>query len=407
MVSTNDISPVKTSERFVILDALRGFALLGICMANFPEFSLYTFLSPEAVAAMPTAVADTITRYLLYVLVDGKFYTLFSLLFGIGFSIIIRNAERKGANGFRIFYRRMGMLLLFGFLHLMFIWSGDILMLYALLGMLLPLFRRVSDKKLLGWALFFLILPIAMDGVCEMTHTNLALPFIHLQDTYCAKYGINEANFAYWLHDAEDYGTVFQFLVQGACVRMQEFIIGNRYFKVLGLFLIGFYIGRHRVYADLEGGRNLLVKVFRRGFTLGLPYSLLYAWSSMSGHPFGNTLHSVCYFISVYPLGFAYASGLYLLYLKWKEGSIWKWLAAPGRMALTNYLGQSVIGMFLFYGIGLGWGSTIGLWQTEVIVLAVFLFQMLFSRLWLSGFKFGPLEWIWRMLTYGKWLAIR
>ena len=407
MLSTNDISPVKTSERYVILDALRGFALLGICMANFPEFSLYTFLSLEAVAAMPTAVADTITRYLLYIFVDGKFYTLFSLLFGIGFSIIIRNAERKGTNGFRIFYRRMGMLLLFGFLHLMFIWSGDILMLYALLGILLPLFRRISDKKLLGWALFFLILPIAVDGVCEMTCTNLALPFIRLQEAYCAEYGINEANFAYWLHDAEDYGTVFQFLVQGACVRMQEFIIGNRYFKVLGLFLIGFYIGRHRVYADLEGGRNLLVKVFRRGFTLGLPYSLLYAWSSMSGHPFGNTLHSVCYFISVYPLGFAYASGLCLLYLKWKEGSIWKWLAAPGRMALTNYLGQSVIGMFLFYGIGLGWGSTIGLWQTEVIVLAVFLFQMLFSRLWLSGFKFGPLEWIWRMLTYGKWLAIR
>ena len=407
MVSTNDISPVKTSERYVILDALRGFALLGICMANFPEFSLYTFLSPEAAAAMPTAVADTITRYLLYILVDGKFYTLFSLLFGIGFSIIIRNAERKGANGFRIFYRRMGMLLLFGFLHLMFIWSGDILMLYALLGMLLPLFRRASDKKLLGWALFFLILPIAVDGVCEMTHTNLALPFIHLQDTYCAKYGINEANFAYWLHDAEDYGTVFQFLVQGACVRMQEFIIGNRYFKVLGLFLIGFYIGRNRIYADLEGRRDLLVKVFRWGLTLGLPCSLLYAWNSMSGHPFGNTLHSVCYFISVYPLGFAYAAGLCLLYLKWKEGSIWKWLAAPGRMALTNYIGQSVIGMFLFYGIGLGWGSTIGLWHTEVIVLAVFLFQVLFSRLWLSGFKFGPLEWIWRMLTYGKWLEIR
>ena len=183
MLSTNDISPVKTSERYVILDALRGFALLGICMANFPEFSLYTFLSPEAAAAMPTAVADTITRYLLYIFVDGKFYTLFSLLFGIGFSIIIRNAERKGVNGFRIFYRRMGMLLLFGFLHLMFIWSGDILMLYALLGMLLPLSRRVSDKELLGWALFFLSLPIAVDGVCEMTHTNLALPFIHLQDS--------------------------------------------------------------------------------------------------------------------------------------------------------------------------------------------------------------------------------
>ena len=289
MVSTNDISPVKTSERFVILDALRGFALLGICMANFPEFSLYTFLSPEAAAAMPAAVADRITRYLLYIFVDGKFYTLFSLLFGIGFSIIIRNAERKGVNGFCIFYRRMGMLLLFGFLHLMFIWSGDILMLYALLGMFLPLFRRVSDKKLLGWALFFLILPIAVDGVCEMTRTNLVLPFIRLQESYCAEYGITEANFACWLHDAEDYGTVFQFLVQGACVRMQEFVIGNRYFKVLGLFLIGFYIGRNRIYADLEGRRSLLVKVFYWGLTLGLPCSLLYAWSSMNGHPFGNT----------------------------------------------------------------------------------------------------------------------
>ena len=407
MVNTNDISPVKTSERFIILDALRGFALLGICLANFPEFSLYTFLSPEAAASMFTAVQDKITRYLLYIFVDGKFYTLFSLLFGLGFSIIIRNAERKGVNGFRIFYRRMGMLMLFGLLHLMFIWSGDILLLYALLGMLLPFFRQVPDKKLLGWALFFLILPIGVDLVCEITRTNLALPFIRLQETYCAEYGINGTNFAYWLHDAEDYGTVFQFLVQGACVRMQEFIIGNRYFKVLGLFLVGFYIGRNRIYADLEGRKNLLVKVCRLGLIIGLPCSLLYAWSSMGGHPLSDTLHSLFYFISVYPLGFAYAAGLCLLYLRVKSLSIWKWLAAPGRMALTNYIGQSVIGMFLFYGIGLGWGSTIGLLQTEVIVLAVFLSQMLFSRLWLSGFKFGPLEWIWRMLTYGKWLAIR
>lgn len=407
MVNTNDISPVKTSERFIILDALRGFALLGICMANFPEFSLYTFLSPEAAASMSTAVQDKITRYLLYIFVDGKFYTLFSLLFGIGFSIIIRNAERKGVNGFRIFYRRMGMLMLFGLLHLMFIWSGDILLLYALLGMLLPFFRQMPDKKLLGWALFFLILPIGVDLVCEITRTNLALPFIRLQETYCAEYGINGTNFAYWLHDAEDYGTVFQFLVQGACVRMQEFIIGNRYFKVLGLFLVGFYIGRNRIYADLEGRKNLLVKVCRLGLIIGLPCSLLYAWSSMGGHPLSDTLHSLFYFISVYPLGFAYAAGLCLLYLRVKSLSIWKWLAAPGRMALTNYIGQSVIGMFLFYGIGLGWGSTIGLLQTEVIVLVVFLFQMLFSRLLLSEFKFGPLEWIWRMLTYGKWLAIR
>lgn len=121
MNTAKDISPVKASERFAILDVLRGFALLGICMANFPEFSLYNFLPQEAKSSMSTAVQDNATHWLLYLFVDGKFYTLFSLLFGIGFSIILRNAERKGANGLRIFYRRMALLLVIGFAHLMFI----------------------------------------------------------------------------------------------------------------------------------------------------------------------------------------------------------------------------------------------------------------------------------------------
>lgn len=320
MNTTKDISPVKASERFAILDILRGFALLGICMANFPEFSLYNFLPQEVKSSMSTAAADNITRWLLYIFVDGKFYTLFSLLFGIGFSIIIRNAERKGANGFRIFYRRMGLLLVIGFMHLMFIWSGDILMLYALLGMLLPLFRRMSDKGLLRWAAFFLLLPVLIDFVCEITHTSLALPFVRLQEMYCARYGINADNFAYWLRDAEDYGTVFQFLVQGAFVRMQEFIEGNRYFKVLGLFLTGFFIGRNRIYADMEEKKALLSKVFRYGLAIGLPCSFLYAWSAMGRHPLGIAMHSVFYLASVYPLGFAYAAGSGLFYLRTKNG---------------------------------------------------------------------------------------
>ena len=107
------------------------------------------------------------------------------------------------------------------------------------------------------------------------------------------------------------------------------------------------------------------------------------------------------------PLGFTYAAGLSLFYLKTNDGVAWKWLASTGRMALTNYIGQSVIGMFLFYGIGLGFGTEVGLLQTELVVLAVFSFQILFSTLWMSRFEFGALEWIWRMLTYGKWLEIR
>ena len=395
-------SPVKPSERYVILDALRGFALIGICLANYPEFSLYTFQPAEVAAAMPSAGVDRVVRFLQLVFVDGKFYTLFSLLFGIGFSIIISHAAQRGDGGFRLFYRRMAVLVLLGFVHLMFIWSGDILMLYALTGMLLPLFRHVSDKGLLRWAAFFLMLPVFVDAATSFLGISLSAPAVRAQWHYCRMYGITEENFGYWLRDADTYGEVFQFLVQGALVRVQEFVDGNRYFKVMGLFILGFYIGRRKLYADLAARKALLRKVAVTGFAAGLPLSVVYAWSAASGHPFGLAGHSVLYLVSVYPLGMAYMSGLCLLYMKSREARLWRWLAAPGRMALTNYVGQSVVGMFLFYGIGLGLGAGVGLAATELIAFGVFAIQVLLSKIWLRYCQFGPLEWVWRMLNYGR-----
>lgn len=399
-------SPVKPSERYIILDALRGFALLGIILANYPEFSLYTFKPEEVAAAMPTAGVDRVVRYLQYVLVDGKFYTLFSLLFGMGFSIIISHAAQKGNGGFRLFYRRMIVLLLIGFVHLMFIWSGDILMLYALMGMVLPLFRNVSNRGLLRWAAVFVLLPVVVDTATALVGVSLSAPAVRAQWHYCRMYGITEENFGYWLRDADTYKEVFQFLVQGALVRVQEFVDGNRYFKVMGLFILGFYIGRRKMYADLEKYHPLLRKTAAVGFSLGVPLSLVYAWSAIEGHPLGTSVHDILYLVSVYPMGLAYMAGLCLLYLKSRNGCLWRWLASPGRMALTNYIGQSVIGMFLFYGIGMGLGAAFGLAQTELIALGVFLLQMLLSRVWLTYCQFGPLEWIWRMLNYGRTFSL-
>ena len=395
-------SPVKPSERYVILDALRGFALIGIILANYPEFSLYTFQSAETAASMPSAGIDRVVRFLQYFLVDGKFYTLFSLLFGIGFSIIISHAAERGDGGFRLFYRRMAVLVLIGFVHLMFIWSGDILMLYALMGMALPLFRHVSDKALLRWAAFFVLLPVFVDAATSLLGISLSAQAVRAQWHYCRMYGITEENFGYWLRDADTYREVFQFLVQGALVRVQEFVDGNRYFKVMGLFILGFYIGRRKLYADLSSHKALLRRVATVGFAVGLPLSVVYAWSAVGGHPFGTVGHSVLYLVSVYPLGLAYMSGLCLLYLRSRNARLWRWLAAPGRMALTNYIGQSVVGMFLFYGIGLGLGASVGLATTELMALGVFALQVLFSKFWLHYCQFGPLEWVWRMLNYGR-----
>ena len=166
-------------------------------------------------------------------------------------------------------------------------------MLYALLGMLLPLFRNVSNRMLLVSAFGLLAVPIAVDFTVELSGIYPSASVVKLQQTYCDKYGITDENFAYWLRDAKHYSGTFKFLVQGALVRIQEFIDGNRYFKVLGLFLLGFYIGRNRLYADLESRRPVLRQIARYGFGFGLPLSLFYAWSIMNNCPQSLGAHSV------------------------------------------------------------------------------------------------------------------
>ena len=403
---TGSAMPVKASERYMILDILRGFALMGIAVANFPEFALYTFLPGEAVAAMPTAKANGVARWAHYTLIDGKFYTIFSLLFGIGFSIIISNAMRRGVDGLKIFYRRMAILAAIGLLHLMLLWSGDILLLYALMGMLLPLFRNATDCTILLWAVAMLLLPVAVDTATQLAGIYLSVSVVEMQQHCCSLYGITDANFDYWLRDAADYHAVHQFLMQGALVRVQEFIDGNRYFKVLGLFLIGYCIGRHRLYARLEEFRPLLRRLAVGCLAAGLPLSAIYAWSVVAGHPWGNACHSVLYVLSVYPTGMAYVALLCLAYLRVRGCIVFRMFAAPGRMALTCYIGQSVVGMLIFYGIGLGLGASMGLVQVIAVAVATFVVQALLCAVWLRWFRFGPLEWIWRMLTYGKTFSL-
>lgn len=444
--NTLAVGPVK--KRFVVLDALRGFALLGIILANFPELSLWTFQTPEALEQLPSPAIDRVLRFLLYVFVDGKFYTIFSILFGIGFSIIIGNIMRRSPlgpdgrpqtrHGFIIFYRRMTVLAIFGLCHLLLLWSGDILLLYALMGMLLPLYWNYSDRALLRWAAFFLLLPVGIEIFRALLDFSLAeLPYQLWWDT-CARYGISEENFGTWLRDADTYRSMSWFLMQGAWERLWEFVDGNRYFRVLGLFLIGMYIGRRRLYAAVtpegdgssegsgyskgsglfgffkfsavsgsaENITTLLHFIAGWGSVIGLPLSVVYAWSAMNGHPLGNIIHCLLYTLSVYPLGFAYIAIFALLFRRSAQAPFWKMLAYPGRMALTNYLSQSVCGIILFYGIGFGLGANVSLLTTEILALCVFLSQILVSALWLHFCQFGPLEWIWRMLTYGRLMPL-
>lgn len=405
MVQTG--APVEVKQRHIILDALRGFALLGICLANYSEFSLYSFLEAFPKEMFPTATIDTITQWILFIFIDGKFYTIFSLLFGIGFSIILENNKKRGANATLIFYRRMFFLLFIGLAHLLLIWSGDILMLYALVGMTLPLFLKCNNSRLLLWSAIFLTIPVIIDYTCQFARVNLSSKLVEWQWLLCDRFGITQENFAYWLRDAQNYHQVHEFLMMGAVERLQEFVDGNRYFKVLGLFLLGFWIGRNRIYSRLEEFSLPIKRIALLGLFLGLPLSVLYAWSAMNGKPFGLGTHSLFYFLSVYLTAFGYVAVFCLLYLKRRESPVWKIISYPGRMALTNYIGQSMIGVLIFYGIGLGIGAETGLVYAEFIAIAVFFFEIIFSIFWLRSFRFGPLEWLWRCLTYLKFIPLK
>ncbi|MBR1687255.1 MAG: DUF418 domain-containing protein [Prevotella sp.] len=387
--------PTSARERYVILDALRGCALLGIALANFPEFALWTFLSADEQAALPTAQVDTVVHYLQYLLVDGKFYTLFSLLFGIGFALILQR------HSLLLFGRRMLVLLLIGVAHLLFVWNGDILALYAVGGLLLMLMNRLRDRVLAVVGVLLLLLPIGLDALGVSCADALYGAWWRV----AAAKGITADNFASWLRDAQSYQQMYAFLQQGAVERMWEFAEGHRLPKVLGLFILGYLIGRHRLFASLE--RLPLRRVAVWSLAVGVPLSVLYAWSSVAGRPFGATVHALLYAFSVVPLAVGYAVLLCLLYLRRPDSRWFRLLAAPGRMALTCYLSQSLVGILLFYGVGLGLGTRLGLVWVELVAVAVFVLQVVCCQWWLRRFRFGPVEWGWRMLTYGRRFSLQ
>lgn len=403
MTDTSSPAAAPVRQRIVAIDALRGFALLGIALANYPEFSLYNFLGGGAQTALPYSAADDVLSFLIAALVDGKFYTIFSLLFGMGFAIILGNARTRGADGMRIFYRRMLILAIVGACHLMFIWSGDILLLYALMGMLLPLFYGMSDRRLLTWAGALLALPVAIAVFRDATGLRLPHVMYTLWWDAAEAVGITDATFATWLRDARSYADVWAFLKQGAVERMWEFVSGCRYFKVLGLFLVGFYVGRRGILADVEGNKKLLRRAAIIGLGVGLPLSLIYAVSVLTNYIFGNVTHAVLYLVSVYPLGVGYVA---LFTLACHRFGASRLLAVAGRMALTCYIGQSLIGAAIFYGPWGGLGASVSLGLSLLTACAVVVAECLFCKLWLRWFAFGPLEWVWRMLTYGRWFSI-
>ena len=401
-MNAKPMAPTEASERHHILDALRGWALAGVLAANMMVFIGFGYASePERAAGLGSQFND-IAELLFEWLVVGKFYSLFSLLFGIGFAVQLQRLEVRGEGAGR-YLRRLIVLFLFGLAHLFLLWMGDILALYALMGGVLLLFRRTSDAALLRWAVVLWLVPVAWSALIHLAGINPAGIFYYLAFQGFAANGLTpDMSPATWLNGA-DYLTQLRDRPYEVLLRIGDLTYQMRPTKVLAMFLIGLWVGRRALFAATPTSRSLLVRMAKIGFGLGLPLALVRAVLHMTAGDDGvlRFVEETLYCLSTPILALGYAAGFTLLW-KGEASRLLAWPAPAGRMALTNYLSQSLIQTLLFTGAGLALGNVFGLAFVAPFAAVIFAAQVAFSGWWLGRFRFGPCEWLWRSATYGR-----
>jgi len=391
-----------TSERIQALDVLRGVAVAGILFANVLVFFGMFVLPPDQAAALPSASRDAVALFLHKVFIDGKFYSVFSLLFGIGFGLQLAHGGEAALPRFK---RRLRILLAIGAGHALLVWAGDILMLYALLGFTLPWFARKTNRELLRWTVILLAIPTALYLVVLAAWTLVGSGASPTQPDAGMPAGILaffEAMGRGGVKDAFIGNLVF------LAARWGDLIATVRFPKVLGMFVLGLWAVRSGLVQAPGDHRATLVRWSLLGWGIGLPTNIIAAlahrWPYLPPSP-GGLLGVVMQAVGVPLLALGYAATVGLLVL---EGRRLVAVFAPvGRMALTNYLMHSIICVVLSYGFGLGLWWRIGAAKAMAIAAAIIAVQIPLSAWWLSRYRFGPVEWIWRRLTYSQPLALR
>jgi uncharacterized protein len=390
-------------SRIEIVDILRGFALLGIAMVHFVE-QYYAGQAPEVHADMVAkSIGDQIVTGVIGIFVQGKFYMIFSFLFGLSFFIQLEKSD--GSAGFVIrFAWRLIILFLIGALHQLH-YRGDILTIYAVLGFVLLLLHRLPDNALLVVALV-LIADIPSfglrlyDGISNTTKDY----FNSDQATLLAYYDTMKSG---------DYQSFVKANWKDMSSKVEFQFYSGRAFITTGLFLLGLWVGRKRFFEDWQARISVLKRLMKISlWTLGscVVFSVIvFGGIQVSGIQLSQ---SFMYAIGGLPMDVANASlatiyvvGVMLLYQREKWRNRLNIFYAPGRMGLTTYLMQGLFGVLIFSTIGLGTLGDLGAMTTLPIGIAVFIFQVYFSQWWLSHFHYGPFEWLWRSATYLKWQA--
>jgi uncharacterized protein len=370
-------SPVRPRSRIVTIDILRGFAILGILLVNMELFN-QSVLNLVAELDKPATALDQMARWFIAFFAEGKFYSTFSFLFGLGMAIQFGRAEERNAGFGRFWIRRMLVLLLFG------IWFVIMLMVPLLLnGALTGLVKmgemtmgeqemaQMFDEQIAGYA--------AAGQRADRIYATGSFSEVTAQR-------VRDMRFMY---------SVWPFMG----------------FNVFAMMILGLYVGKRRIFDDVPGHLPLIRKVWLWGLVIGLIGNGMYVYF---GEQATRTIPSIANLLSLFGQTIG-APGLALFFMATltllAERADWRRrlmpLAYVGRMALTNYLLQSVICSILFFGYGFGLYGKVGIAGGLLLTIVIFGFEVVFSTWWLGRFRFGPLEWLWRTLTYGKRQPIR
>ena len=423
--ATATLAPITGAERIQALDVARGFALLGIFLMNVEFFTRpLQDISAEGIDPAMHGIhwaADA----LVYFFVQSKFWTLFSILFGMGFAVMIDRAQRAGRSFLPAYLRRSLALLAIGCVHALLIWSGDILVSYALgaLAMLLArqlrrgVFRIAGERDprpmsagalaICGAGLYgsVLVLVLVSGSLTSLT-AGLPRDPARVAEEISA-HTEQQARRAVEEH-AYSTGTYHDAVRERVADTVEQLDDLPLFMPLLlGAFLIGAALIRSGWLAD-PGAH---AQRFRLGRNLGLlvGFALMALSTALGTTPpngrfgLGQAIQVVTYLLAGLILALSYGATLVTLLAGRFGPWLRTWLAPAGRMALSNYLLQSLIGTLLFYGYGFAfWGQVGRAWQV-LLVLVIYALQLLFSRWWLARFNYGPMEWLWRAATYWQW----
>jgi len=396
------IAPVQKKARLEILDIIRGFAIFGIIIANIHSWSGYKYLPFDELSTLPYHDYNDTLRYLFNFFIDTKFYTLFSMLFGIGFYLQFHRFRDEQGPFMRTYRRRLGFLLLFGAIHGL-IWSGDILFLYAAVGFVFVFFRNMTHKKLFFFAVFFYYAWLLYDIIFALFYPEYMHYSTHAYKQYP---DMTPEELAAVMRDGSLL-EVWRQNLHNLYWRYYDFLPSGRITKILAIFLFGYWlmsIDYFKRYADS-------IKLFLFYFITGVlfTYTALEIGGSMAkwSHTMSDITYKSIMVTGQIMLAMSYVNLLTILYKKTFLASVIDLFAPVGRMSFTNYLMHTLLGIVIFSEFAGGLWGTMGIYQVTLLALAIYVFQVIFSIVWLKYFAFGPLEWGWRCLTYRRLFPIR